>query len=175
MRVPRPHPLVAYHYAAEIAAGGKPVNHSEERDGPTELLRMHFREFGETADALIDPELNPLLWQALRADLPFEGIATHSVVSGLNVTCWMPTYATVPLMTLESIHEMPVGRVFLSGSANKLLIKYGPQTEWVKAPPIGQLTAEGLAIVQRLGPEIWYSVFVTKQLYHVKFSAEFNQ
>ena len=135
-----------------------------------EILKAEFIDLNSIITIHIFRDLNPELWEAFKSKLPFTGIATHSVVSGLNITCWTPVYATVPITTMELINEMPVGRVFLSGSGNKILFKYGLQTEWVSCPPIGMVEGQDLVELQKLGPIIWESVFFTKRLYHLTFS-----
>ena len=135
-------------------------------------LYVEFQEIGTNIRARLIREINPELYDAFVEHLPFTGLATHSVVSGMNITCWTPVYAVVPIRTWESIDEMPVGRIFLSGSGNKLLFKYGPQTEWVSCPPIGLVEGEDLDKLKDLGPVIWESVFITKRLIHISFSLE---
>lgn len=135
-----------------------------------EMLKMEFPELRATLHAAINRDLNPELWDAFAESLPFEGIAGHSAVSGPLITCWAPPYAIVPIKTMERIDKMPVGRVMMSGSANKIFFKYGPLTEWVDVPIVGQVEGEDLASLQRLGPVIWESIFLTKHLYHIKLS-----
>jgi hypothetical protein len=108
--------------------------------------------------------VNPELSSALIDAMPLEGIASHSVASGLDLTLWTPVYALVSAPVSERIDQMPVGRVFAASTGSKILFKHGPQTETVSMPPIGQVDDGDLELLQEVGRRVWEAVFFTKEL-----------
>lgn len=131
---------------------------------PQSVLLVSWPTLGKQVRSEVLAGVNEALLREIEHALPLEGLSSHSVTSGLDLTIWTPVYASVPLSLLERIDEMPIGRVFASRSGGKILIKYGPQTEWVALPPIAQVVGSDLATLTEVGRRVWESIFFTKEL-----------
>lgn len=127
-------------------------------------LVISWPSLGEEVTAEFLRDTNVALLREVTRALPLEGPASHSVTSGLDITIWTPVHVTVPIDKMERIDEMPIGRVFASRSGGKILIKYGPQTEWVALPPIAQVRLEDLPKLAEVGRRLYDAIFFTKEL-----------
>jgi Cucumopine synthase C-terminal helical bundle domain len=136
-------------------------------------ISVSWPELGVTVGAALADEQSPELCAELVRHLPFSILQSHPVVSGSSVTMWLPYLSTAPTPALESILDAPIGRIRLSQTTgSKLSIQYGKGLEPAKQAVLGQIDEDGLAVLPRVGREVWDNLFWRKDVLTVRFALE---
>lgn len=133
------------------------------------LVRMRWPEL--EAEAVMElEERNRELADEFWAALPFTCVQDHGVVTGKIMYCWAPLASIVPIHYQEWHSKAPFGRVFFSqGTGNKVIINYGKATEDINAPVLGKIGSKDFAALEAIGPRVWESTYITKEIFEVHF------
>ncbi|MFC5186256.1 cucumopine synthase-related protein [Actinomadura harenae] len=105
-------------------------------------------------------ELADVLWDSL----PYRSLQGHALVAGHHLFHVAPIH---DLLHLRGRHRVdrrtaPDGTVFCS-RLQHLGIKYGDLTEPMPATPVGQVVAEDVETLARVGTAVWNAVYRTKE------------
>lgn len=86
---------------------------------------------------------------------------------------WLPYLSVAPTPTKEAIVDAPIGRIRLSqATGSKLSIQYGRGLEPAQQAVLGQVDAEHIDVLRRIGREVWDNLFWRKRRLTVHFAAE---
>ncbi len=128
------------------------------------LILMRWEPLGIEVRAALAVDQNPELCRDLLDTLPFTVLQEHAVVTGKSMFAWTPAMSTAPVHVREKINEAPLGRLrFSQGTGQKLIVQYGPTTEDLLAPVLGQVVAEDVDKLDAVGAAAWTSAFEDKQ------------
>ncbi|WP_176086871.1 hypothetical protein [Martelella sp. HB161492] len=128
-------------------------------------IRMTWEPLGISAVAELATRDNPELCADFLAGLPFRVTQEHAVVTGESMYAWTPIMSTAPVNWREMIREAPFGRMrYSQNTGQKLIIQYGPTTEDLYAPVLGQILPEYLPGIRSLGEKVWDANYTTKAL-----------
>lgn len=133
------------------------------RDG--RRVRLTWEPVGVTVDAWLASRENPELVEDILAALPFTIIQDHAVVTGESIYAWTPLLSTAPIRVRERICDAPKGRIrFSQSTGQKLIVQYGPTTEDLAQPVLGEVVPEHADRLDLVGRKVWESTFETKEL-----------
>lgn len=112
-----------------------------------------------------NPELCKDVWDAA----PFRVNQEHACVSGKSMYAWTPALSTAPVKWKEIIREAPFGRVrFSQGTGQKLIVQYGPTTEDIATPVLGQIAGADLDKLPTVGAAVWDAMYNSKEVVWLK-------
>ncbi len=118
----------------------------------------------------LDDEANPELTSEFWDALPFETVQEHGAVTGPLIYCWVPIVSTAEVQSQNSHLTAPDGRVSYSQfTGNKVIIKFGPLTEDIKAPVLGLVPSEEIQKIAEVGKTVWHSYHEDKRIIRVEF------
>ena len=128
-------------------------------------IRLTWKPLGISVDAALAVNENPDLCLDLIAALPFTIVQDHAVVTGESIYAWTPIISTAPIHVRERICDAPVGRLrFSQSTGQKLIVQYGPTTEDLRQPVLGEVIEAHAPRLAEVGRRVWESTFKTKQL-----------
>lgn len=134
-------------------------------------MKIEWPELKTSIEAILEDSRNPELCDEIWKELPFECIQEHGVVTGKIIYCWTPVVSMAPVRVAQKHTDAPVGRVSYSqGTGNKVIIKYGECTEDIGAPVLAKIDKKDIEKLKKIGKEIWYHVYCSKEIYRVRFS-----
>jgi hypothetical protein len=132
-------------------------------------IRLTWEPLAVTVDALLATNENPELCQDIIDALPFRILQDHAVVSGESMYAWAPLVSTAPIKARERICDAPKGRIrFSQSTGQKFIVQYGPTTEDLAQPVLGEVIPEHADRLDRVGRRVWESTFQTKELIWLK-------
>lgn len=124
---------------------------------------LRWEPLGVEMRAQLAKAANPELCADLLAALPFTVLQDHAVVTGKSMYAWAPILSTAPVHVKERINQAPLGRLrFSQGTGQKLIVQYGPTSEDLLAPVLGQIVGEDLHLLDVVGEAVWASTFQDK-------------
>ena len=127
-------------------------------------IKLSWEKLGITAYAYLATKENPALCEAFAKVLPFEALHVHVLVSGASSYVWAPIVTTVDTPVMERQCDAPLGRLrFSKATGMKLIFQYGPVTEDVKTPVLGEILPQYHSLLPQLGLELWNSTYITKE------------
>ncbi|WP_413723176.1 hypothetical protein ACL2XG_00520 [Sodalis sp. RH24] len=130
---------------------------------PGRKIRLTWQPLDITVDAYLAVHENPELCQDLMAALPFTVLQDHAVVTGESMYAWCPLVSTAPIQVRERICDAPKGRLrFSQSTGQKFIVQYGPTTEDLAQPVLGEVIPEHADRLDKVGAEVWKSTFDTK-------------
>jgi hypothetical protein len=133
---------------------------------------LSWEPLGIEVRAQLARAANPELCDDLLACLPFTVLQDHAVVTGQSMYAWAPMMSTAPVPVKERINQAPLGRLrFSQGTGQKLIVQYGPTSEDLMAPVLGQVIGEDLHLLDAVGAAVWDSTFSDKSLIWLTVSA----
>jgi hypothetical protein len=128
-------------------------------------IRLTWQPIGISVDAVLAVNENPELCQDVIAALPFTILQDHAVVTGESIYAWTPLLSTAPIHVRERICDAPKGRLrFSQSTGQKLIVQYGPTTEDLAQPVLGEVVADHADRLDAVGAAVWKSTFETKEL-----------
>jgi hypothetical protein len=128
-------------------------------------IRLTWEPVGVTVDAVLAATENPELCQDVISALPFTILQDHAVVTGESIYAWTPLTSTAPIHVRERICDAPKGRLrFSQSTGQKLIVQYGPTTEDLAQPVLGEVVAAHADRLDAVGAAVWKSTFETKEL-----------
>ncbi|MGI4815296.1 MAG: hypothetical protein ACRYG5_14520 [Janthinobacterium lividum] len=137
------------------------------KDG--QRIRISWEPLGITVHGVLASKENPELCADLIAALPFTIIQDHAVVTGESMYAWTPIVSTAPIHLRERICDAPIGRLRYSQSTGqKFIVQYGPTTEDLSQPVLGEIDAADADKLAEVGRRVWQSTFETKELIWMK-------
>ncbi|QWA11869.1 DUF3830 family protein [Sodalis ligni] len=116
-----------------------------------DTLEFHVPELELTFRAKLLTDDNPDVVRQVLAQLPLHSMLGHVVISGEAV--WMPT-RIVHLGRSNMVPRSP-GAVYLYAPGQSICLTYGRITESAKVNKFGEVFAEDLPALQRLGAHVW--------------------
>ncbi|WP_213990426.1 hypothetical protein [Sodalis sp. dw_96] len=126
-------------------------------------IRLTWQPLGITVDAYLAVNENPELCQDVINALPFTILQDHAVVTGESMYAWCPLVSTAPIHVRERICDAPKGRLrFSQSTGQKFIVQYGPTTEDLAQPVLGEVAPEHTDRLDQVGIEVWKSTFETK-------------
>lgn len=126
-------------------------------------VRMTWQPLGISVDAWLATDLNPEMCQDVIDALPFTIIQDHAVVTGESMYAWTPLVSTSPVRVRERICDAPKGRLrFSQSTGQKFIVQYGPTTEDLAQPVLGEIVPEHAHLLDEVGKAVWASTFDTK-------------
>lgn len=132
------------------------------RDG--RKIRLTWQPLGISVDAVLAVNENPELCQDIIDALPFTILQDHAVVTGESMYAWTPLISTAPIKVRERICDAPKGRIrFSQSTGQKLIVQYGPTTEDLAQPVLGEILPEHADRLDDVGKRVWQSTFDTKE------------
>jgi hypothetical protein len=144
-----------------------PVPH--DREGVP--IRLSWQPGGIEAIATLSSDLNKELCSDFLAALPFTVLQDHAMVTGESMYAWTPLVNLAPVRVTERICDAPIGRLrYSQATGNKLVVQYGPTTEILRAPVLGQVRAADLSKLRDVGRAVWDSNFRSKD--HIWLTVE---
>nr|WP_321980918.1 hypothetical protein [uncultured Cohaesibacter sp.] len=130
-----------------------------------QYIRMTWEPLGITAVAELATRQNPELCADLLSTIPFRVTQEHAVVTGKSMYAWTPAMSVAPVGWREMIREAPFGRMrYSQNTGQKLIIQYGPTTEDLYAPVLGQILPEYLDGLHTLAEKVWDANYNSKEL-----------
>lgn len=127
-------------------------------------IKLSWEKLGITAYAYLATKENPALCEAFTKALPFEALHVHVLVSGASSYVWAPMVTTVDTPVMERQCDAPLGRLrFSKATGMKFIIQYGPVTEDVETPVLGEILPQYHSLLPRLGLNLWNSTYTTKE------------
>jgi cucumopine synthase-like protein len=133
------------------------------REGRGVPIRLSWQPSGIEVIAALSSDLNERLCSDFLAALPFTVLQDHAMVTGESMYAWTPLVNLAPVRVTERICDAPIGRLrYSQATGNKLVVQYGPTTETLRAPVLGQVRAEDLGKLRDVGKAVWDSNFRTK-------------
>ncbi|ONI83199.1 hypothetical protein ALI144C_17030 [Actinosynnema sp. ALI-1.44] len=162
---------VGEHYrydAGELALREEysPAPVAAERNGSRRVpIRLRWEPLGLEVDAELACDLNEQLCGDFIRSLPFTVLQDHAMVSGESMYAWAPLVSVAPTPVTERICDAPPGRLrFSQATGNKLIVQYGPTTETLSAPVLGQVVDKHVDRLPEVGKAVWESTFRSKEL-----------
>lgn len=132
-------------------------------------IRISWEPLGISVNATLASNENPELCADLVAALPFSAIQDHAVVTGESMYAWSPFVSTAPIHLRERICDAPIGRLrFSQSTGQKFIVQYGPTTEDLAQPVLGEIDAADAARLAEVGKAVWESTFESKALIWMK-------
>ncbi|MEM3467030.1 MAG: hypothetical protein QW566_11215 [Candidatus Jordarchaeales archaeon] len=96
-------------------------------------------------------ELCDVLWEKM----PYGGLQEHCLVTGELMYVWVPIVTTVDTPYTERYSEMKPGRITYSiMTGQKYCIVYGPCTETLAAPVVGQVLENDIKTLKEVGKTV---------------------
>ncbi|MGO4706802.1 hypothetical protein AB4072_13620 [Microvirga sp. 2MCAF38] len=133
------------------------------KDG--QRIRLTWQPLGISVEAVLATQENPELCRDLLEALPFSIIQDHAVVTGESMYAWTPIVSTAPIHVRERICDAPQGRLrFSQSTGQKFIVQYGPTTEDLAQPVLGEILGEDAKKLPEVGKAVWRSTFETKEL-----------
>lgn len=128
-------------------------------------IRLTWEPIGVTVDAYLATSENPELCKDILDALPFRIVQDHAVVTGESIYAWTPLISTAPIRVRERICDAPKGRLrFSQSTGQKFIVQYGPTTEDLAQPVLGEIVPEHADRLDAVGRKVWESTFETKEL-----------
>jgi len=128
-------------------------------------IRISWKPLNITVHATLASNENPELCADLIAALPFTTIQDHAVVTGESMYAWSPFVSTAPIRLRERICDAPIGRLrFSQSTGQKFIVQYGPTTEDLAQPVLGEIDKADAAKLAEVGKAVWESTFESKAL-----------
>lgn len=128
-------------------------------------VRISWKPLNITVNATLATNENPELCADLVAALPFTTIQDHAVVTGESMYAWSPFVSTAPIRLRERICDAPIGRLrFSQSTGQKFIVQYGPTTEDLAQPVLGEIDEADAAKLAEVGKAVWESTFESKDL-----------
>lgn len=128
-------------------------------------IRLTWEPIGVTVDAYLATSENPELCADVIDALPFRIVQDHAVVTGESIYAWTPLISTAPIRVRERICDAPKGRIrFSQSTGQKFIVQYGPTTEDLAQPVLGEVVPEHADRLDEVGRKVWESTFETKEL-----------
>lgn len=128
-------------------------------------IRLTWKPLDISVDAVLAVNENPELCNDLIEALPFTILQDHAVVTGESMYAWTPLISTAPIHVRERICDAPKGRLrFSQSTGQKLIVQYGPTTEDLAQPVLGEIVPEHADRLDEVGRQVWRSTFDTKEL-----------
>jgi hypothetical protein len=128
-------------------------------------IRITWKPLDVTVDAHLAVSENPELCRDVVSALPFTILQDHAVVTGESMYAWAPLVSTAPIRVRERICDAPKGRIrFSQSTGQKFIIQYGPTTEDLAQPVLGEIVPEHASRLEEVGRRVWKSTFETKEL-----------
>ncbi len=151
-----------YRYRDEAPAPPPPAAKPPPLSAADTLVKLRWEPLGIEVRAALAVDRNPELCQDLLDALPFTVLQEHAVVTGKSMFAWTPVMSTAPVPVKEQINLAPVGRLrFSQNTGQKLIVQYGPTSEDLLAPVLGQVVAEDIDKLDAVGAAAWSSNFET--------------
>jgi hypothetical protein len=126
-------------------------------------IELRWPTLDVSVEATLAEQENPELVADFVASLPFQALQEHAAVTGSSMYAWTPVVSVAPIRVREKICEAPVGRLrFSQNTGQKLIIQYGPTTEDIYAPVLGQVLPEHCDRLKTVGRAAWESLSSTK-------------
>ncbi len=150
-----------YRYEGEPAAPPPPPSALPPPESPDDtIVVLTWEPLGISVRAALAVDRNPALCQDLLDVLPFTTLQEHAVVTGKSMFAWTPAVSTAPVPVKEQINLAPIGRLrFSQNTGQKLIVQYGPTSEDLLAPVLGQVVAEDVHKLEAVGAAAWSSNF----------------
>ncbi|MBI1778115.1 MAG: hypothetical protein HYR63_22480 [Proteobacteria bacterium] len=127
-------------------------------------IRLTWQPLGVSVKAVLATNENPELCEDLLRALPFTILQDHAVVTGESMYAWTPVVSTAPIRVRERICDAPRGRLRYSQSTGqKLIVQYGPTTEDLAQPVLGEVLEPDAARLAAVGRKVWESTYETKE------------
>ncbi|TKI08542.1 cucumopine synthase-related protein [Martelella alba] len=128
-------------------------------------IRLTWQPLNISVDAYLAVNENPELCQDVIAALPFTVLQDHAVVTGESMYAWSPLVSTAPIYVRERICDAPKGRLrFSQSTGQKFIVQYGPTTEDLAQPVLGEVAPEHTSRLDAVGAAVWASTFDNKSL-----------
>jgi hypothetical protein len=128
-------------------------------------LRLTWQPLGISVVMELATFRNAELCADILAAAPFTITQEHAVVTGKSIYAWTPVMSTAPVHWREVIREAPLGRIrFSQNTGQKVILQYGPTTEDLLAPVLGQVLPEDLGKLGPLGEATWHANYTTKDI-----------
>lgn len=128
-------------------------------------IKMTWQPLGITVDAELAVNENPELCKDVIDALPFTILQDHAVVTGESIYAWTPIVSTAPIKVRERICDAPDGRLrFSQSTGQKFIVQYGPTTEDLRQPVLGEVIEAHAPRLKEVGRRVWDSTFKTKEL-----------
>jgi hypothetical protein len=128
-------------------------------------IRLTWEPLGISVKAVLASEENPELCQDVLDALPFTIVQDHAVVTGESMYAWTPIVSTAPIRVRERICDAPQGRIrFSQSTGQKFIVQYGPTTEDLAQPVLGEILPPGTEKLPEVGRKVWESTYETKEL-----------
>ena len=128
-------------------------------------IRLTWEPLGISVKAVLASKENPELCADLLKALPFRVVQDHAVVTGESMYAWTPIVSTAPIRVRERICDAPVGRLrFSQSTGQKLIVQYGPTTEDLAQPVLGEILKPDSDKLPEVGRKVWESTYKTKEL-----------
>lgn len=128
-------------------------------------IRISWEPLNIMVNATLASNENPELCADLVGALPFTSIQDHAVVTGESMYAWSPFVSTAPIHLRERICDAPIGRLrFSQSTGQKFIVQYGPTTEDLSQPVLGEIDEADAAKLEEVGKAVWKSTFETKEL-----------
>jgi hypothetical protein len=128
-------------------------------------IRITWQPLDVTVDAYLAVNENPELCRDIVSALPFTILQDHAVVTGESMYAWAPLVSTAPIRVRERICDAPKGRIrFSQSTGQKFIIQYGPTTEDLAQPVLGEIIPEHADRLDEVGRRAWQSTFESKEL-----------
>jgi hypothetical protein len=128
-------------------------------------IRITWKALNVTVDADLAVNENPELCRDVIDALPFTILQDHAVVTGESMYAWAPLVSTAPIRVRERICDAPKGRIrFSQSTGQKFIIQYGPTTEDLAQPVLGEIIPQHADRLDEVGRRVWQSTFETKEL-----------
>ena len=128
-------------------------------------IRLSWEPLGISVRATLATRENPELCGDLLRALPFTILQDHAVVTGESMYAWTPLVSTAPIRVRERICDAPVGRLrFSQSTGQKLIVQYGPTTEDLAQPVLGEIVSADADKLPEVGRRVWSSTYETKEL-----------
>ncbi|KAH7432836.1 hypothetical protein KP509_07G042600 [Ceratopteris richardii] len=128
-------------------------------DDPSQFL-------GEVSAVLAVKE-NPELCDDFIAALEpkgFRALQVHAVVSGESMYAWVPLVSTARVRVKERQCDAPIGRIrYSQNTGNKMIIQYGPVTEDIETPVLGEVDATDLETLREVGQKVLQNTFAAAE------------
>lgn len=151
-----------YDDVPERVAHAKPAAGLSVVDGPR--IRLSWKPTGISVLARLNTRGNPELCADILAGLPFTVLQDHAVVTGASIFAWSPIVSTARLREKELICNAPVGRLrFSQRTGQKIVVQYGPVTETILSPILGQVEADDIEKLAELGHAVSESTLRNKE------------
>lgn len=154
-----------YEDSEEIAPVVDDINTKRLHIKNGQRIRIAWEPLGISVDAVLASNENPELCAEFASVLPFSVLQEHAVVTGKSIYAWVPVISTAPISLRERICDAPIGRIrFSQISGQKIIVQYGPTTEDLAQPVLGEVIEEHKNKLSEVGRLVWESTYKTKKL-----------